>query len=205
MGLRLIHTVQSPLKQLNTLILHSLAKRQSLTLSFSLHRSFARIWVSSPFFPLRWTLPLAKLDSTLPFFSVPIVRFQFRAILIGSILFLRSCFAVAEFVLGVEVSLLPCLKPLNFSSTKKVREARAFLFSRFMCLFGWFYVSDDWYMLLVVWKCVDFFTRERVVSSAELAQASRLVAQNESSRLSEELSLERGQQQLTPSLFRGLV
>jgi len=36
------------------------------------------------------------------------------------------------------------------------------------------------------------------VSSVELAQASGLVAQNESSRLSEELSPERVQQQLTP-------
>jgi len=39
------------------------------------------------------------------------------------------------------------------------------------------------------------------VSSTELTQASGLVAQNESSRLSQELSLERVQQQLTPSLF----
>ncbi|QCD96986.1 hypothetical protein DEO72_LG6g1696 [Vigna unguiculata] len=39
---------------------------------------------------------------------------------------------------------------------------------------------------------------ERGVSSVELAQASGLVAQNESSRLSEELSPEREQQQLTP-------
>jgi len=36
------------------------------------------------------------------------------------------------------------------------------------------------------------------VTSAELTQASGLVAQNESSRLSEELSPEREQQQLTP-------
>jgi len=36
------------------------------------------------------------------------------------------------------------------------------------------------------------------VSSAEHAQASRLVAQNKSSRLSEELSPKREQQQLTP-------
>jgi len=57
-------------------------------------------------------------------------------------------------------------------------------------------------MLLVVWQCVDytailmwicFCARERVVSFAELAQASGLVAQNESSRLSEGLSLEREQ------------
>jgi len=40
--------------------------------------------------------------------------------------------------------------------------------------------------------------RERVVSSAELAQASELVTQNESSCLSEELSPEQEQQQLTP-------
>jgi len=39
------------------------------------------------------------------------------------------------------------------------------------------------------------------VSSAELALASWVVAQNESSHLSEELSPEREQQQLTPSLF----
>jgi len=36
------------------------------------------------------------------------------------------------------------------------------------------------------------------VSSAELAQASELVTQNESSCLSEELSPEQEQQQLTP-------
>jgi len=56
-------------------------------------------------------LPLGKLDSTFLFFSVPIVRFQFQAILIGSFLLLCSCFAVAELVLGAEVSLLSYLKP----------------------------------------------------------------------------------------------
>jgi len=47
--------------------------------------------------------------------------------------------------------------------------------------------------------------RMRAVGFAELAQASGLVTQNESSGLSEELSPEREQQQLTPSLFRGLA
>jgi len=40
-----------------------------------------------------------------------------------------------------------------------------------------------------------------MVSSTELAQASKLVAQNESSHLSKELSPEREQQQLTPLSF----
>jgi len=56
-----------------------------------------------------------------------------------------------------------------------------------------------WNGLNLVWH-----VRE-LLSSAELAQASGLVAQNESSCLSEELSPEREQQQLTPSLFRGLA
>ena len=49
---------------------------------------------------------------------------------------------------------------------------------------------------LYCYNDVDLFlcARERVLSSAELDQASGLVDQNESSRLSEELSLEREQQ-----------
>jgi len=57
-------------------------------------------------------------------------------------------------------------------------------------------------MLFVLWMLLESgLARMRVVGSAELAQASELVAQNESSRLSEELSPKREQQKITPSMF----
>ncbi|QCE15247.1 hypothetical protein DEO72_LG11g2256 [Vigna unguiculata] len=52
LGLKaLAHRVRRPLKQPRSLILHSLAKISALALPFSLHRSFARVWVL-PFFAL---------------------------------------------------------------------------------------------------------------------------------------------------------
>jgi len=51
--------------------------------------------------------------------------------------------------------------------------------------------------MLMMWLESDL-ARMRAVGSAKLTQTSGLVAQNESSRLSEELSTEREQQQLTP-------
>jgi len=66
-----------------------------------------------------------------------------------------------------------------------------------------------WTYIIVVLGLLEWLKSglacRKLVSSAELVQASGLVAQNESSRLSEELSPEQEQQQLTSSLFRGLA
>ena len=115
-------------------------------------------------------------------------------------------------VLGVVVPFCLYLNPLTIAFDK-VRKARVSCFFSYSCL--WLYCFVFLKACMLLWWCeygmVCFLagcggcTRESGWTSAELAQASWVVALNESSYLSKELSPEREQQQFTPSLFRGLA